>query len=203
MEKDLKNFLDYSAEQYHNSILKGWEKLYYKKREYLYKKFKRFYIKGKALELGCADAVMTQKLCNDFGSVTVVDGSKVFLDTLKSKIKAANLKIVHSLFEEYETNEKYNTIFMSHILEHLDEPVKLLIKSNNWLENNGRLLVAVPNANSLHRLIGVKLGLLKSEESLNEQDIILGHKRVYTPDLLKQHITEAGFNIIYFGGLMV
>ena len=56
-------------------------------------------------------------------------------------------------------------------------------------------VVGVPNAKSFHRIVAVKTGLLESIYSLNERDLQLGHERVYDMDLLKTHLTEAGFKI--------
>jgi 2-polyprenyl-3-methyl-5-hydroxy-6-metoxy-1,4-benzoquinol methylase len=196
-------FLEQSAADYHDKIVDGWQNLYQKKREYLYQCLKKYQVRDRALELGSADGIMTQKLCHDFKAITVVDGSAAFLQQVREKVKADNLHLVHSLFEDYSTEEKFNTIFMTHILEHLDDPVAVLRRSQEWLAIGGRLLIAVPNANSLHRLVGVKMGMLPHKDALNEQDRMLGHQRVYTPDLLKQHVREAGFKVVHFGGVMV
>ncbi len=201
--KDSKMFLEQSADLYHNDIVKGWEKLYHLKRERMYQTLKKWHVDGNALELGSADGIMTQKLCSDFNELTVIDGSQLFLDQLVKKVNEANIKVVCSLFEEYNTSERYDTIFMTHILEHLDDPILVLKKAKEWLTDNGRVIVAVPNANSLHRLIGVKLGMIERPDSLNNQDIKLGHKRVYTPSLLKDHITNSGLQIVHFGGQML
>ncbi|HEY4799420.1 MAG TPA: class I SAM-dependent methyltransferase [Bacteroidia bacterium] len=201
--KAAKKFLEESAGVYHSEIVKGWEKLYEKKREQLYKAILKHHVPGNALELGSADGIMTKKLLPGFSSFTVIDGSQMFLDQLNNNIKSNKLKTICSLFEEFETDEKFDNIFGTHILEHLSDPVLVLKKAKSWLSDKGRIFIAVPNANSIHRLIGVKMGLLKQPDSLNEQDIKLGHLRVYTPTLLRQHIHDAGLNIIQFGGLMV
>ncbi|NET09531.1 MAG: class I SAM-dependent methyltransferase [Symploca sp. SIO2B6] len=197
------DFLEKSANDYHGKIINGWERLYQKKWKYSYEKLKKFHVPEVALELGCADGIMTQRLCHDFERLTVVDGSEHFLQQIKKNVDFGNLELVHSLFEKYDSPPIFNTIFMSHILEHLDEPVALLKHSLQWLAPHGRVLVIVPNANSLHRLVGVKMGLLPQKDALNKQDILLGHKRVYTPELLRQHIINAGCKIIRLGGIMV
>lgn len=197
------SFLEQSASQYSNRIVSGWEKLYGKKREYLYKKIRQHTNGNLILEMGCADGEMTQRLVSDYLDVTVVDGSKTFLDALSKKITAKNIHFQLSLFEHYSPEKKFDLIIMAHILEHLDDPIAILKKSKDWLKPNGQIFVAVPNAQSIHRMIGVKLGMLPKIDSLNEQDKILGHKRVYTPELLKSHIFEAGFKIEKFGGCML
>ncbi|MFN4973372.1 MAG: class I SAM-dependent methyltransferase [Bacteroidota bacterium] len=201
--KDSKEFLEQSADLYHNDIVKGWEKLYHMKRERMFQTLKKWHVGKKGLELGSADGIMTQKLCSEFEELTVIDGSELFLDQLLKKVQSPNIKVVCSLFEEYSTNEKYDTIFMTHILEHLDDPTLVLKKAKEWLSEKGRIIIAVPNANSLHRLIGVKMGMLEKTDSLNSQDIKLGHRRVYSPDLLKQHVTDAGLRVVHFGGQMI
>jgi 2-polyprenyl-3-methyl-5-hydroxy-6-metoxy-1,4-benzoquinol methylase len=203
MKKQQSNFLDSSASQYHNKIIKDWEKLYLKKWKFLYSKMRQTTHGNSVLEMGCADGIMTQWLVRDYSDVTVVDGSDVFLQHVSSRIQAPNLHFDCALFEEYIPNRQYDIIMITHILEHLDDPVNVLRRIKDWISPDGQVFVAVPNANSIHRLIGTKMGLLKSPNSLNDQDHLLGHKRVYTPKLFRSHIHEAGFEIEKFGGCMI
>lgn len=196
-------FLQQSAAVYHNSILSGWENLYQLKRQKLFLTLRPHHVPGHGLELGSADGIMTEKLLPDFETLTVVDGSQTFLDQIRARITSPKLKLVHSLFETFQPERKYSTIFMTHIIEHLDDPVGVLRKARGWLAPGGRILIAVPNAKSLHRYIGVKLGMLERTDAFNEQDVALGHKRVYTPEMLRAHVLEAGLTTIKIGGLMV
>ena len=198
-----KSFLEYSADKYHSTFKKGWDNLYEKKREYLFRELSKYHLPGNALELGCADGVMTEKLLRDFSDITVVDGSKRFLEQIKLMNKSKNFELVHCSFEEYSPRKKFSNIFMTHILEHIERPIDLLEKFKGGLSKGGRIFLAVPNAKSIHRLVGVKMGMLKNINSLNEQDVILGHKRVYTPKLLKLHVRRAGLKIVKFGGCMI
>lgn len=198
-----RQFLEKSAAAYHGTILDGWENLYQRKRQKLFLALRPFHVPGQALELGSADGIMTEKILPDFETVTVVDGSERFLEQIRAKIVSKKLRLVHSLFEDFVPERKFTTIFMTHIIEHLDDPVGLLRRAREWLEPGGRILVAVPNAQSLHRYVGVRLGLLPRIDAFNEQDVILGHKRVYTPALLREHIAAAGLSLQKFGGLMV
>lgn len=204
LHKDIaQDFLDRSSSSYHSEILNGWEKLHQKKQEYLYLTLRQYSSPGQALELGSADGTMTAMLCRDFDRVVVVDGSTIFLEQVKSRLNATNVILVHSLFEDFVPPEPCDSIFMTHILEHLDDPVAILRRSQQWLAPNGKLLIAVPNADSLHRLVGVKMGLLPAKDALNQQDVLLGHQRVYTSELLRSHIHQAGFEVEHFGGVMV
>jgi 2-polyprenyl-3-methyl-5-hydroxy-6-metoxy-1,4-benzoquinol methylase len=89
---------------------------------------------------------------------------------------------------------------MSHVLEHIADPIFILKKIFGWLKPGAVLLVSVPNAKSLHRLVAVQMGLLKSEYELNTRDVELGHYRVYDKPLLMEHAQKAGFKILESGG---
>jgi len=77
----------------------------------------------------------------------------------------------------------------------------VLKKTSNWLSPGGTILINVPNAHSLHRQLGVKMGLLEKVTDLNAQDKKLGHKRVYTPALLSEHIQQSGLVADRSGGI--
>lgn len=162
------------------------------------------YFKGLViLELGCADGVMTEILVKHFKRIVAVDGSSKFCDTVRNRIKVDNLEVICSLFEQLKLNEKFDTIIMAHILEHVENPGLIMNKAKNWLKDSGVLLIDVPNANSIHRQAGVKMGLLKRVDELNELDKKLGHRRVYTWETLKKDIKKAGLNIKAMGGVFL
>lgn len=206
MSESQKHALEKSASLYQSKVLAGWESLYFQKCRRMVEAFSPYFQGNSALELGVADGEMTQHLINHFSDHTIVDGSKQHLKQTLEKMRGLGIegiKTVHRLFEEYQPHRKFDAIIMAHILEHLEDPVALLNRAKYWLTDNGRFFIAVPNANSLHRYVGVKLGMLERPDSLNEQDRIVGHCRVYFPDLFREHIRSAGLTIIKFGGLMV
>ena len=165
---------------------------------YRYKTIKE-YIQGPlGLELGSAEGEMTQYLIEDFKHLTSVDGSK---ELLKMIPPYENHTKVHSFFENYKPEKKFNTIIMEHILEHVDNPVEILNLAKAWLEEDGVILLGVPNANSIHRLAAVKMGMLKISNELNSRDYSLGHKRVYSMKTLTKDIRLAGLKIIKSGGV--
>ena len=94
-----KSCLEDSAKLYETELLKGWEALNLKKSRYLYDCFKRFFKGSNVLELGCADGIMTQWLCEDFESVTAVDGSEIFIEKAKAKLNRSDVTFKYSMFE--------------------------------------------------------------------------------------------------------
>jgi 2-polyprenyl-3-methyl-5-hydroxy-6-metoxy-1,4-benzoquinol methylase len=108
-----------------------------------------------------------------------------------------------SLFEQFTPTQKYDNIVMAHILEHVEDPVQILQLAASWLLPGGRILVIVPNAQSLHRLAGVKMGMLDAPTDLNEDDIRIGHRRVYTPETLEADVSAAGLRLIKRDGIFL
>jgi len=162
------------------------------------------YFKGSTvLELGCADGLMTEMLVSHFKSVVAVDGSAKFCKITRDRIKVDNLEVVCCLFEELKLNQKFDTIIMAHILEHVEKPNLIISRAKTWLKDGGVILVDVPNADSIHRQAGVKMGLLKRNNELNELDKKLGHRRVYTLKTLQKDIKKTGLNIKVVGGVFL
>ncbi len=201
--------LEKIATVYGTNVIDHWERLYEKKANAAVAFMQRFFPETRdsvALELGCADGTMSSKLMKHFGHLHVLDGSLTFLGQTKRRFPLSELEKVsfhHGLFENFSSEVRYDAIFMAHVLEHLDDPVGVLKKYRTLLKPQGRLFALVPNANSLHRYAGVQLGLLSRRTDLNSQDQLVGHQRIYTPELLSDHIREAGYKILHFGGIMV
>lgn len=190
------NYLDKYKDIYKNENL-GFDKILIYQGYLQYRK----YFKGNTcLELGPANGIMTKYLKNDFEKLYIVEGSKQLLKQIPNY---RNIIKIHSLFEDFKSKIKYDTIMMNHVLEHIKEPVKMLEGIRKLLKKNGIMILGVPNAKSFHRLAAVKMGLLKTEYQLNERDKQLGHFRVYDFNLLKKHVTNAGFKIIDEGGIFV
>jgi 2-polyprenyl-3-methyl-5-hydroxy-6-metoxy-1,4-benzoquinol methylase len=166
--------------------------------EYSFRIFQR-YIQGKSiLEIGPAEGIMTDMLVQLPQEITVIEGAKDLCENLQ--IRHPDLNIFNILAEEFFPQERYDNIVLGHVLEHVDDPIAILASVRKWLAPNGIVLAAVPNSNSLHRQAAVLMGMLKSQDELNETDIKVGHRRVYNSGTLKQDFLAAGLDILKFGG---
>jgi len=166
--------------------------------EYCHEIYTRFFKKGNVLELGPAEGLMTQHLIKEMTDITVVDGSEVFCEQLQSKFPA--IKVVNSLFENYQTNIKFSNILLGHVLEHVEDPVRILRLAKEWLEPGGVILAAVPNSRSIHRQASVIMGLQPTEDAMSELDYHHGHRRIYNPESFRSEFIKAGLRILHYGG---
>ena len=141
---------------------------------------------------------MTRHLATLGQPLTLVEGSESFCHDLARQFPDA--EVVHALFENFAPKARFANIVLGHVLEHVVDPAGLLARMRDWLEPEGRLLAAVPNARSLHRQAGVVMGLLPFEEALNDLDRHHGHRRVYNPETFRRDVLAAGFTLEVFGG---
>lgn len=154
------------------------------------------------LELGSASGVMTRMFLEYLKHIDVLEGAKEYIDLLKPEL-GDRVDFFHSLWEEFQTERRYTDMVMAGALEHLEDPVGVLRKIKAWLDPKvpSAIHLTVPNANSLHRKIGVAMGSIPSVTSLSERDHLIGHQRVYTSTLLRQHIEEAGLKVDVLQGI--
>jgi 2-polyprenyl-3-methyl-5-hydroxy-6-metoxy-1,4-benzoquinol methylase len=160
--------------------------------------FRRYFRGNRCLEMGPAEGLMSGYLYEHFSELTLVEGADTFVRALRDRYPQA--QVYCSLFEEFSAPEKFDTIILGHVLEHVDEPTTILARAKQWLADDGVILAAVPNARSLHRQAAVIMGLLKEEHELNDRDRHHGHRRVYDPESLRADFQRAGLKIDIFGG---
>jgi 2-polyprenyl-3-methyl-5-hydroxy-6-metoxy-1,4-benzoquinol methylase len=148
----------------------------------------------KVLDLGYGDGVNFESLARNC-SLTLVEGSEELAKraTVRSSELGIDVDVHCCLFEDFSAATSFDVILASHILEHVDRPVELLSHLSHFLRPGGVLIGLVPNAESLHRRLGVAMGLSKKLDDLSERDHLVGHQRVYDLAMLDNDLESAGF----------
>ena len=155
-----------------------------------------------ALDIGCNDGLFTKEICRCFRRVLGIDASSLHIERARLIAPEAELRV--ALVEEFDPgDELFDTVYMLDLLEHLDEPVEVLKRVKSWLSPHGYVIIQVPNAVSLNRRIGQKMGLISDLYELTPQDIEVGHKRFYDLESLKQDILASGLNVESMGGIFL
>lgn len=169
-----------------------------------YALLQRYFQGGSCLELGPATGEGTAVLLDRFATVVAVDGSRDVVNGLAARFAGrGGLSAVHARFEDLALDRRFDTVVLAHVLEHVDDPAGTLAVARRHLAPGGVLLVDVPNAMSLHRQVGVELGLLGAVTDLHAGDLSIGHQRVYTPESFRREIEAAGLTIERFGGVFL
>lgn len=165
--------------------------------------FKSYMHPGKtALEFGCCDGFMTGLISEYVDQLTVVDGSQTFIEMAKKRVPS-NIEFVHSLFEDFQPNRKFDYIFATYVLEHVNDSIGFLKMAGKLLSDDGLLFIVVPNARALSRQLARHMGLLDDLFVLTPNDINHGHRRVYDRISLNRDIEVAGLLQVGQGGLLL
>ena len=168
---------------------------------YMIKSFEPFFNEGSLLELGSFKGAFTIRLLPYFDDVTCVEASDVAIEEARKKL-GGKVKFVNSLFEKATLPKRYDNIVLTHVLEHLDNPVLVLKRINDeWLAESGRFFLVCPNANAPSRQIAVKMGLIPHNAAVTPAEAEHGHRRTYTLDTLERDAVEAGLRVVHRSGI--
>ena len=168
---------------------------------FMLKSFQPFFIEGNVLELGCFKGAFTKRLIPLFEDITCVEASDEAIEFAKKQL-GDKVKFVNALFENITLPSKYDNIILTHVLEHIDEPVLVLKRINSeWLSENGRFFLVCPNANAPSRQIAVKMGLISHNSAVTPAETKHGHKITYSLDTLERDVRAAGLNVVHRSGI--
>ncbi|HET6148964.1 MAG TPA: class I SAM-dependent methyltransferase [Polyangia bacterium] len=164
---------------------------------FMIKAFEPFFNKGSLLELGSFKGDFTRRFVPYFDEITCVEASDVAVGEARQKL-GEKVTFVNPRFESVRLPKRYDNVVLSHVLEHLDDPVLVLKRINQeWLADRGRFFLVCPNANAPSRQIAVKMGLIPHNTAVTRSEAAHGHRRTYTLDTLKQDALAAGLCVVH------
>lgn len=147
------------------------------------------------LELGLGHGYTTSIFSKHIKNHVALEGSSAVIRNFCKNTPDIKTTIVETFFEEYETDTKFDIIVLGFILEHVDDPCLILRKYAQYLAVGGQMFVAVPNALSMNRLLGNHAGFLDDMYALSQNDLDLGHKRLYSLERIRSEMESAGLRV--------
>jgi 2-polyprenyl-3-methyl-5-hydroxy-6-metoxy-1,4-benzoquinol methylase len=144
-------------------------------------KYLPFETRGRLLDLGCGSGHL-------LGSMRALGWLAEGVDIDPVAARAARRKgfqvRVGSLFEQKFSAATFDAVVMSHVIEHVHQPLQLIEEVRRILKPGRRLVIATPNAKSLgHRLLAGRWPFLDPPR----------HLQVFTPQALLSLVRAAGF----------
>lgn len=168
---------------------------------YMIRSFEPFFRGASLLELGSFKGEFTKRFLPYFNDVTCVEASDEALAEAKARL-GNRVNFVHSLFETVALPKRYDNVVLTHVLEHVDDPVRVLRRINDeWLAKDGRLFLVCPNANAPSRQIAVKMGLISHNTAVTAAEAAHGHRCTYSLDTLERDAKAAGLRVVHRSGV--
>ena len=100
---------------------------------------------GSFLEIGCANGDVLAELEAEFPVVQGIELS----EEAAAAAQARGLDVFCGTLEEFNTDQRYDLIFMSHVIEHVLDPVATVARITSLLAPGGVLYLETPNIGSL------------------------------------------------------
>lgn len=143
----------------------------------------------RVLDMGCHAGQITAAIATKAKHVTGIDYNKDAIEHAKLNFKKDNLVFIHSDIETYlqKSSESFDVLVLSHILEHLDNPEKMILCIKPFINY---MYVEVPDFDKTylnHYRKDLDLGLIYTDA-----DHISEFDRVEMKDLIK----SCGFSIL-------
>jgi 2-polyprenyl-3-methyl-5-hydroxy-6-metoxy-1,4-benzoquinol methylase len=168
---------------------------------YFLRSFEPFLRQGSILELGSFRGDFTRRLLDRFDDVTCVEASGTAIEEARSRF-AERVTFCHATFEKANLPRRYDNVVLTHVLEHIDDPVAVLRRiDREWLAPGGRLFLVCPNANAASRQIAVKMGLISHNAAVTPAEHEHGHRRTYSLDTLERDASSAGLRVRHRSGI--
>lgn len=135
-----------------------------------------------------------------FEHAIVLEPIYQIFDWLKnSQYQKSNVQILNSNLEKFifdNIEKRFDTIFLSSVLHEISYPEIILKTIYNSMQVGGRIFVVVPNNQSVHRLIGEKIGIISSLSELTKTERKMQQFSSYSPKALASQLEAVGFRSI-------
>lgn len=162
------------------------------------------------LSLGIGHAEVAKRIIGqlDVGPLkryVIVDGAPQIIESFRRALDEIpkGLELIEGFFEDFVCSDRFEVIEAGFILEHVDDPGLVLTRLHQFLAPNGRVFIAVPNARSLHRLLGHEANFLDDIYTLSPSDLALGHKRYFDLKTLTMLVHDSGFKVARSEGMLL
>lgn len=168
---------------------------------FMLRSFEPHFRPGSLLELGSYQGRFTQRFLPHFTDITCVEASDAALQLAQQRL-GSRVQLIQAAFEDVHLPRRYDNIVLTHVLEHLDDPVRVLRRINEeWLAEGGRFFLVCPNANAPSRQIAVKMGLISHNAAVTPAEAAHGHRITYTLDTLERDARAAGLRVVQRSGI--
>jgi 2-polyprenyl-3-methyl-5-hydroxy-6-metoxy-1,4-benzoquinol methylase len=129
------------------------------------------------LEIGCGEDSIFNYWSHE-GKKIIVEPIIELLFSRKNLLDGKQVEKINNRIEEKVTDfeASFDVIILSSLIHEIENPVYFLSLVKKMIKRNGKILVVTNNKLSIHRILGVNLGVLMNLDSKTDTEKIMQHK---------------------------
>lgn len=158
------------------------------------------------LEIGCGSDPLFDHY-REFERFCVVEPGAGFVRRAREQARGdARIEVVHDTMElaaERLAGERFDCIVLAGLLHEVSDCGPLLAAVAASCTQQTRVHVNVPNARSLHRLLGLEMGLIDGLNAISERQRVLQQRRTFDIASLATTCEQAGFRVFERGSYFI
>jgi len=158
------------------------------------------------LEIGCGPEPLFRDVA-EFDQMVIAEPGKLFYGIARSYSKdVPSVKIYNDRIENLADQLKpfnFDFIVIGGFLHEIDSPEAVLSAVYQIASPETCIYSFVPNANSFHRLLAVKMGLIENVYIKSGYDKLFQRKEVYNSDSYQALFTTNGYRVIESGSYFI
>lgn len=157
------------------------------------------------LEIGCGLEPLFCYTEENFRFTIVEPSEKFYENAKKLSVSNAHVRCIRGFFEEVldKLDKSYDMVICSGLLQEVPDPVRLLNAIKCVCEKNTIIHINVANMYSLHRLLGVEIGILSDVFEPSENNKLLQQNTNFDIIRLRELITGNGLKVLDEGSYFV
>ena len=161
------------------------------------------------LEVGCGPRLFVEAVKQreiHFDAWCIVEPSLKYFEFARDNCVGDDRITLINDYVEYvssEIGQEFDGVIVSGVLHETTEPRKLLTATIRFAREGAWVYGMVPNANSVHRMIAVEMGLIETVDALGERNRKLDQTVVYTADSFKELFASVGLTDLVSSGYML
>jgi 2-polyprenyl-3-methyl-5-hydroxy-6-metoxy-1,4-benzoquinol methylase len=149
----------------------------------------------KVLDVGCSEGLLSQRMHQNNCTVVGIEVDNEAALKAKSYCKEVVIEDVESVSLNPQYLNYFDVIIFADILEHLKDPLEVLRTFKSYLNDEGYIIISVPNIANWK----IRLQLLLGNFEYQEYGILdSGHLRFFNENSAKKLVNSAGFEISEF-----
>ena len=158
-------------------------------------------VRTNALEVGCGNGYSTERFVTMFDELEVLEPSYKNVVLMQRRRLQTEIVCHNVLLEEFQSSRKFDNVLFLNVLEHVLDPIAALRKLGTLVRDEGFIYISAPNCMSLNRRAGYRMGLLDGYDQMAPKDLALGHRRLYTVEMMRAHCIQAGLRVVTMKGV--